>query len=144
MPFQKSAGAIVFRRNKDGVKYLLLKNDYSKEYWDVPKGLIEKGESLEVAAKREIREEAGLEAVDFVPGFKETMTYFYKTPEGTMRKEVVLFLAESKSGEVKISWEHTGFEWVDFDTAMSRMRKQQKEALSKANRFLAGGLKKFL
>ena len=51
MPLEKSAGAIIFRKNKK-IKYLLLhypsaSKTQAKDYWDFPKGHIEKGETIE-------------------------------------------------------------------------------------------------
>jgi len=51
MKREKSAGAIVFRLENKEVKYLLLHYPFSskvkREYWDLPKGHIEEGESEE-------------------------------------------------------------------------------------------------
>ena len=50
------------------IQYLLLK--HRAGHWNFPKGLIEKGEKLEQAALREVKEEAGLENLKFIKGFK--------------------------------------------------------------------------
>ncbi len=82
---------------------------------DFPGGKIQEGEtqspeSLIASLKREIREETNLE-VDvyepfFVWPFKSTK-YLGKTIY------LVGFKCKYVSGEVKISHEHSGFEWVD-------------------------------
>lgn len=143
MQVERSAGAIVFRRAKKGIVYLLLQAKYKTEYRDFPKGLIEKGEDLEKAALREVKEETSLENLKLVPGFRRKITYFYKKNGETVYKEVYLFLAEAKSEDVKVSWEHEGFEWVDFETARKLLRKQQMEVLEKANKILEKGLTKW-
>jgi len=76
MPVEKSAGAIIFRREKGILKYLLL--HYKAGHWDFPKGNIERGESLAETVKREIKEESGIFDLNFIPGFKESIEYFYK------------------------------------------------------------------
>jgi len=133
MPVEKSAGAIVFRREKDGaIKYLLLK--HRADYWNFPKGIIEKGEGLKEAALREIREETGLKEVELIPGFKETVRYFFKVKYdyqvargfkiGQMTlKFVTYFLAESKSKEIKISLEHQDYAWLNFEGVMDKFKK---------------------
>lgn len=144
MPVERSAGAIVFRRDKE-IKYLLLhygaagfRSLHSKgDYWSFPKGNVEEGESEEETARREIKEESGIEDIKFVDGFKEKISYFYKREGKTIYKEVVFFLAETKSEKVKISYEHIGFEWLGFEDAFTRLKfKNDREVFEKAHRFL--------
>jgi len=149
MPFEKSAGAIIFYKEKDGIiKYLLLK--YRAAHWNFPKGLIEKGEKLEQAALREVKEETGLENLEFIDGFKETIRYFFRAKYDYQVKErglamgqavmkfVTYFLLESKDKNVKISFEHENFEWLEFNEAMEKMKKLKtsQNILKKANEFL--------
>lgn len=129
---EKSAGAIVFRREKDNIKYLLLLRN--PKYWDLPKGNIEKGEKEEEAAEREVKEETGLKEIAIIPEFKESEHYFYRLKGELVSKDVVFFLAESKTGKVKISKEHEGYEWFIFDEAIKKVK--SKEILEKANKFL--------
>ena len=75
MPTEKSCGAVVFKQQKDGsVKYLLL--HYEAGHWDFPKGKQEKNEKEEQTAAREIKEETGIEDIEFVDGFREMVKYF--------------------------------------------------------------------
>ena len=57
-----SAGIIVYRRTKDGPKFLLLYHGGS--YWNFPKGHIEGEEKSLEAALRETVEETGLKQED--------------------------------------------------------------------------------
>jgi len=139
---EKSAGAIIFKR--DGkIRYLFLKKKYKTEYWDLPKGNIEKDEKEEETVRREIQEETGLKDLKFVPGFKEKINYFYKNDRGTVFKEVIFFLVESKSEEVKISPEHTSYEWVTYTEALKRAKENTRKVFEKANVILEESLKKF-
>lgn len=148
MAVEKSAGIIVFNIEKDGeVKYLLLK--HKPNSWDFPKGLIEKGEGLENAALRECREETGIEIDNLMPGFKETVRFFFKvkykyqidrglkTGE-TVLKFVTYFLAQSKTKDVKVSFEHEDYEWLAFDQVVKilKRRKENQKMLIKANEFI--------
>jgi 8-oxo-dGTP pyrophosphatase MutT (NUDIX family) len=140
MPIEKSAGAVVFRKNKE-IKYLLLHyptgSRTSKDYWDLPKGHVEKGEKPIVTAKREIAEETGLKDVGFIDGFKETIKYFFKWEGKSILKFVTFYLAEAKTKDVKISWEHIGFKWLPYQEALGQLTfKNAKEILKKANQFL--------
>ncbi len=134
MPIEKSAGAVIFR--KDGeIKYLLLL--YQAGHWDLPKGHVEKGETLEDTVKREVKEETGLEDMKIVSGFKETIKYFFKWEGKNILKFVTFFLAETDASEVRISQEHIGFEWLPYNEAVKRVTfKNAKEILKKANDFL--------
>lgn len=142
MPIEKSAGAIIFR--KEGGKRLFLLLHYpsadhraKKEYWDLPKGHIEKGENIFNTAKREIFEETGLKDIKFLSGFKETIRYFFKWEGKNILKFVTFLLAESRTKEIKISEEHVGFKWLPFDEALDKLTfKNAKDILEKANDFL--------
>lgn len=140
MRFEKSAGFVVFRKTDSGPEYLLLQNS-SKPFWDFPKGLLDAGESEEEAARREAFEEAGLKDVKMVHGFKEKATYFYRLGGETIHKDLVMFLGAVSEGDVKLSWEHSAFEWLPFDEAKKRLTKQKLELLERAERFLRGQLK---
>lgn len=134
MPVEKSAGAVVFRKNKE-IKYLLIQ--YGLGHWEFPRGLIEKGESLEEAAQREIKEEVGIEDIQFVPGFKEWIKFFYKKEGKNIIKIATFLLAETKSKEVKISWEHKDFKWLPYKEASEQLTfENSKEILKKANNFI--------
>ena len=141
MPLEKSAGAIIFRKEKDTIKYLLL--HYQAGHWDFPKGNIEKKEKPEETARREIFEETGIKDIEFVSGFKETIKYFYKLKGKNIFKIVTFFLAETKTKKVKISWEHLGFEWLPYPEVLKQLTfNNAKEILKKANQFLHGSKSK--
>lgn len=133
---ERSAGAIVFRREGNQIKYLLLHYKFKTEYWGFTKGNVEEGETELETAKREIREETGIADLNFLSGFKEKIHYFYRRDGELVSKSVTFFLAETSSKDVKISSEHIGYEWVDFKTALSRLKPGTKKVLEKANRFL--------
>ncbi len=135
MPVERSAGAIIFRRERGTLKYLVL--HYGLGHWDFPKGHIEKGEKPEEAAKREIREETGIKVIKFIEGFKETIKYFFKWKGQSIFKIAVFYLAETKTNRVKISWEHLGFKWLPYEEALKQLTfKNAKEILEKAHKFL--------
>jgi len=141
MPIEKSAGAIVFRKEVGNIFYLLLHYPSSakapRDYWDFPKGHIEKGEKLEETVKREVKEETGLKEIKFVEGFKETIKYFFKYKGQNVLKFVTFFLAETKGKNIKISFEHIGYQWLPYKEALEKLTfKNAKEILQKANEYL--------
>lgn len=152
MPVEKTAGAVIFRREDNKIYYLLLNyaaiGRVEKTYWGFSKGHIEKGEKEIDAIIREIREETGIEDLEFLEGFKENEKYFFRHipkqnkfvtgQEGkTIFKSVYYLLAETKTKQIKISFEHIGYEWLPYEEAVKELTfKGAKEILKKANDFL--------
>jgi 8-oxo-dGTP pyrophosphatase MutT (NUDIX family) len=141
MPIEKSAGAIVFRKEGNRIFYLLLQYPSSakapRNYWDFPKGHVEKGEKEIETVKREVKEETGLEDIEIVDGFKKLIKYFFKFKGENIFKIVTYFLAETKNKNVKISFEHIGYKWLPCEEALEQLTfKNAKEILKKANDFL--------
>lgn len=134
MPIEKSAGAVIFRKNKK-IKYLLIQ--YSWGHWEFPRGIVEKGETLEDAARREIKEEVGIKDIEFIPGFKEWIKFFFKLKERNIMKIATFFLTKAKTKKVKLSFEHKDYAWLDYEEALEQLTfKNSKEVLKKANDFL--------
>ncbi len=141
MPFERSAGAVVFSAGQP-IKYLLLNypstaRGAKRNYWDFPKGHIERDETIEQTAKREVLEETGIKDIALISGFKEHIKYFFKHRNKTIFKVVTFFLAEAKNKKVKISPEHIGYVWLPYEKAMEKLTfKNSKIVLKKANNFL--------
>ena len=132
---EKSCGAVVFRRSKEGIKYLIL--HYEAKHWDFPKGKLELNETEEEAAKREIKEETRIDDAQFAEGFRQTISYFYRKNDEVIHKEVVVFLAETKIENVKLSFEHVGYVWMGYENAEKKLTfNNSKEVLKKADEFL--------
>lgn len=131
---EKSCGAIVFLKNTE-VKYLLL--HYEAGHWDFVKGNVEPNESEKDTVIRELREETGITDAQFIEGFREKIEYFYRRQGATIHKEVVFFLTETHTEKVKLSYEHVGYIWLDYQKAMERLTfKNAKVALQKAHKLL--------
>lgn len=134
MVHEKSSGAVVFRRSNE-IEYLLL--HYGAGHWGFSRGQIESGETEKDTALREVAEETGITNARFVDGFREEMSYFYRREGKTVFKEVVLFLVQALNSEVKLSYEHIGFEWLPYERALERLTfENSKSILRKANEYL--------
>lgn len=136
---EKSAGAVVFRREAGKIKYLIL--HYESGHWDFARGHVERGETEQTTAAREIQEETGIGKINFISGFRVPISWFYRKKVGKKtlmsNKTAVLFLAETKVHQVKISDEHIGYKWLDFDGATKCLTfAKSQEILKKADEFL--------
>jgi 8-oxo-dGTP pyrophosphatase MutT (NUDIX family) len=77
-----SAGGIVWRDNGQGVEILVC-GRRSDSLWALPKGTPEPGETLEETARREVREETGVEVA--VEGLVGEMRYWFSRAEEGVR-----------------------------------------------------------
>ena len=64
--------------------------------------------------------ETGIKKISFIEGFKEKIKYFYKREGQTIYKEVVFYLCETKESKIKISFEHIGYKWLDYEDALKK------------------------
>ncbi|MBW2055951.1 MAG: NUDIX domain-containing protein [Deltaproteobacteria bacterium] len=112
-----SAGIAVVRKEGGEWKFLLLR---AYRNWDFPKGIVEPEEDPLETAKREVREEAGIERLNFRWGsvFKETAPY------SGGRKTARYYLAETPQSAVVFSVnpeigkpEHHEYRWVSYKEA---------------------------
>ena len=131
---EKSCGAVVFRKNKE-TEYLLL--HYEAGHWDYVKGQVEPGETEKNTVLRELKEETGIEDAHFMEGFREEISYFYRRGGRTILKKVIFFLLETKRIEVRLSYEHIGYEWLTSQKAMERLTfSNARKVLTRAHDFL--------
>jgi 8-oxo-dGTP pyrophosphatase MutT (NUDIX family) len=134
MKYERSAGAVIFRRDK-GVKYLLL--HYPAGHWDFVKGNIESGEDEIETVIRETEEETGISDLKILEGFREEISYKYKRNNELIHKEVVFYLAESGEKNVKLSYEHVDFKWLPYDEAMKTLTYENaRNVLRRAKKLL--------
>ena len=101
--YEKSCGAIIVYKDENkeqSYKVLLVRNNNGRNY-SFPKGHVEKGETEEQTAIREIKEETGLD-VEIVDSFREVSDY---CPFGNIKKRVVFFMAQAFTDKVVIQKE---------------------------------------
>lgn len=135
MKKERSAGIVLYLEKPDGKLFLLL--NYPTGHWDFIKGKIEQGEKELQTAIREAREETGIKDLEFIEGFKENINYNFQYEGELIYKEVVFFLAKTKTETVKISHEHLDYCWLDYEKAREKTTYQNaKNILSKANDLL--------
>lgn len=104
---------MVYRRAGDTYEIAVVHRNRHTD-WSLPKGHIEKGETREQAALREVKEETNLDAR--IVGDLGEVVYFYKRPKGLTRKSVYHFLMEHTGGEFgPPNWEVDIVRWVPID-----------------------------
>ena len=128
---EHSAGFVIFREDK----FLVL--HYDAGHWDLAKGHIEKGETDQQAAIRELEEETGITDFEIIPGFSCKIHYFFKRDGKPISKNVTFFLAKVKEDKIKLSFEHKNFDWLSFEDALNRLTfDSAREVLRKAKAFI--------
>lgn len=130
MKKEVSCGAIIFRREKDQIYFLLLKYP---NYWGFPKGIKEEKEEEIETAKREVEEETGIKDLKFILGFRRAYQYQFWKAGKRVLKTAIFFLAETKEKNVRISWEHEGYAWLSFEEAIKKLKfEEDKKNLKEA------------
>jgi len=136
---ETSAGIVIFRKEETKNLFLLL--HYPSGHWDFVKGKMEKDETTHQTAIREAKEETGITEITFIENFEEWIEYNFKYQGELVQKKVVFFLAETKTKEIKISHEHNGYTWLDYNSSMEKTTfDNAKTVLTKAQKLLSNTL----
>ena len=133
MKYEKSCGAIVYRKSRDRIELLLIQNRYGG-HWSFPKGHVE-GEETEVqTALREVKEETGLD-IQLEDGFRQAVEYF---PKPNVKKQVVYFLGQAQSLEIKRQKEEISrITWTDIHKAYHMVAfKNDRDLIAQASQRL--------
>lgn len=141
---QISAGGVVFRRCGTQIEVALISVG-DKNRWQLPKGLVDAGESTESAALREAHEETGVEAEMVAPVDKVEYWYYATTRGGGGRvrfhKFVYFYLLRYVSGDVR-DHDHEVNEarWVEIDEAREMLAfAGERKIVERAREMLANG-----
>jgi 8-oxo-dGTP pyrophosphatase MutT (NUDIX family) len=132
---QISAGGVAFRRTGSQARVAIVSVG-ERGRWQLPKGLVGKGETNEMAAMREVREEAGVETE--MLGLIDKIEYWYFSVERGERvrfhKFVYFYLLRYESGDVR-DHDHEVNEarWVGLDEAREMLAfASEKKILERA------------
>ena len=130
---RRSAGVVVVRHVEGEWRCLLLR---CYRYWDFPKGESWPGEDPLATARREVREETGLQDLAFRWGGE-----FVETPPYHRGKIARYYLAENPEEKVQLlvhpglgRSEHHEFRWVSFPEARSLVNARIRAILDWAGR----------
>lgn len=133
-----SYGAIVYRRDKGIVYYLLLLYERNgKEWWDYPKGHAEDGETPLQAVKAELTEETGITTFEIMEGFQEKEHFFFREGGELVSKTVLFFLVNTTERDIHISREHKDATWLPYEEALKKVTfETARTVLQKAHTFI--------
>ena len=132
---QVSSGGAAFRANDAGFEIAIVSVNPSRR-WQLPKGLIDAGETPETAALREVREEAGIETELLAK--IETIEYWYvgdnRGERVRFHKFVHFFLLKYLSGAVENhDSEVAEARWIKAEEALKMLAfKSEKDVVEKA------------
>jgi predicted NUDIX family NTP pyrophosphohydrolase len=126
---KQSAGTLLYRKSGKDLEVLLVhpSGAYNRTSpWGIPKGIPDEGEALEDAARRETREETGVEVTG--PLIPLNAIDYTKS-----KKRVHCFAGELPAGAVPkcASWEIDGAELLTLDEARKRIHPDQAPFLDR-------------
>ena len=134
MKKEKSCGNIVFKKENDILKVLLVHHNLG--HYGMPKGHVELGETEEETALREVFEETGISSY-IIDGFREMITY---SPKENVIKDVIYFVGETNDFETtpQISEVSEAF-FTETSKAVELVtHEEEKKILEKAIEFYKG------
>jgi bis(5'-nucleosidyl)-tetraphosphatase len=133
MKFEKSCGAVVFRKEGSELLFLVIRHK-NGGHWGFPKGHVEEEETEHETALREIQEETGLK-VTLLEGFRSGMKY---SPLPNVTKEVIFFVGKAEESDFKIQLsEVLECHWADYGDACKLLtHENSKKMLEEVLEFL--------
>ncbi len=140
MTVSTAAGGVVVRREGDRWLVALVTEDAADAYI-LPKGRVERGESIEEAAKREIAEEAGLGGLRLVAklGVRERLNFRRDAWKVT---HYFLFTTDDEGGDPEDQFHDYEMRWFPLDRLPRMFWPEQEELLRERRndilRLLAG------
>jgi 8-oxo-dGTP pyrophosphatase MutT (NUDIX family) len=130
----------VIRPLAEGWKVLVLQRaDHTRcpGAWESVHGNIDEGELPENAARRELKEETGLELSRL---YNVTVNPFYLHKYGAVQLAIVFAAFVAEPAEVKLGVEHQKYEWLSPEDAANRfVWPREREAVSYIRQLLSKG-----
>lgn len=129
------SGGVVSRHNKANEKeYLLVESNHTKDAWVIPKGHIEKGESIEQTAIREVLEESGIHAKIINKSKLDSVAY----TNGRGKLIAIQFFemeyeneADEDERKTNPSIESRRIKWVALNKAIKLVRRDETKSVFK-------------
>ncbi len=116
--YRRNAAALIVNRFNE---VLILNSDGRGNYWGLPQGGIERGETIEEGALREVFEETGLSNLEILGSWKDIFQYDWPkhyTNRGYKGQRQSLFVMKYNGNPKLVRTnpvEHKGWRWVKLD-----------------------------
>ena len=131
LPYRPCAGIMLM--NADKQIFVGQRIDMPSDYWQMPQGGIDKGETPEEAAKRELLEEIGTDKAELVQELEQWVTYdlpeeligkIWKGRYRGQKQKWFLFKFTGMDADINIQTEHPEFskwKWAPIDSLVSNI-----------------------
>jgi 8-oxo-dGTP pyrophosphatase MutT (NUDIX family) len=133
---QVSSGGVAFRRKGTQLQVVLISVGEAQR-WQLPKGTVEKNETRESAAVREVREETGIQT-DLVRLLDRIEYWFYSSSAGKRtrhHKFVYFYLLRALSGDTSDHDDEVNeSRWVEINTALKMLTFENERTILKRAR----------
>ena len=125
LPLRHGVGIIVL--NSKNKVFVARRVDNPKNFWQMPQGGIDEGESFLKAAYRELEEETSIKSVELIKEFDDTITYFlpehllgiiWKGKYKGQKQKWFLMRFTGDESEINIKTKNPEFldwKWIDID-----------------------------
>ncbi len=129
--YRKNVVGFIFN-NKNQV--LLVNKAGESDYWGLPQGGVDNGESNNNAILREVKEETNISSVDILGKFENIYKYKWtrncaNTGYKGQKQTLYILKFNGKDSEIKLSpWELKDWKWVEIDKLISESNEIRKEA----------------
>ena len=125
LPLRNGVGVVVL--NKENKIFVAKRIDNPKNFWQMPQGGVDKGESFLTAAYRELEEETSITNVELIKEFDGTLTYelpehllgiIWKGKYKGQRQKWFVFKFEGKEKEINLKTKKPEFldwKWTNLE-----------------------------
>ena len=125
-----AGGGLVVRRRRDRYQVVCIRR---RGVWDLPKGKLDEGESIEACAMREVREELGIENAEVVGSAGQTLHGYVRAGGYHVKTTHWFWMTTTATSFVPQAEEQIeSVEWVPFEEARTRVGYRTLRQLLKA------------